>query len=71
MSNSYNFLLKLIDVAPFAGAWIEIPGVLSINHGHKTSLPSRERGLKYVKHVIVSSDIEVAPFAGAWIEIHF
>ena len=33
------------------------------------SLPSRERGLKYVKHYLWWVVTGVAPFAGAWIEI--
>ncbi len=32
-------------VAPFAGAWIEIVTSRS-HHGHMSSLPSPERGLK-------------------------
>ena len=38
---------KFGTVAPFAGAWIEI---LQLDNGIKTakSLPSRERGLKYL-----------------------
>ena len=38
-------------VAPFTGAWVEIIG-LGLEIDHKVeSLPSRERGLKYQKHV--------------------
>ena len=33
------------------------------------SLPSRERGLKYIEEVEDEVTGEVAPFAGAWIEI--
>ena len=33
-------------VAPFAGAWIEINGHID-SDGNYTSLPSRERGLKF------------------------
>ena len=55
------------DVAPFAGAWIEIPStgnwVMKLS-----SLPSRERGLKYCINVALVR-CGVAPFAGAWIEI--
>ena len=55
-------------VAPLAGAWIEIFG------NHKTdqlgtSLPSRERGLKYFKQCTKKCTDPVAPLAGAWIEI--
>ena len=37
--------------------------------GHHTSLPSRERGLKYSSGMSVTYSRVVAPFAGAWIEI--
>ncbi len=33
------------------------------------SLPSRERGLKYIRDDTVSTPEEVAPLAGAWVEI--
>ena len=33
-------------VAPLAGAWIEITNTPSLSHSPKSSLPSRERGLK-------------------------
>ena len=33
------------------------------------SLPSRERGLKFLKKYFPSFQSPVAPFAGAWIEI--
>ena len=33
------------------------------------SLPSRERGLKYVTDPTDEQSAKVAPFAGAWIEI--
>ena len=33
------------------------------------SLPSRERGLKFVTTLIMITRTIVAPFAGAWIEI--
>ena len=33
------------------------------------SLPSRERGLKYMKRVNIIKVANVAPFAGAWIEM--
>ena len=55
-------------VAPFAGAWIEICS-LSIITTSYASLPSRERGLKYVWHIRRRHAASVAPFAGAWIEI--
>ena len=56
------------NVAPFAGAWIEITGEDDIVQRFK-SLPSRERGLKSPSLHVLFSDLPVAPFAGAWIEI--
>ena len=35
------------------------------------SLPSRERGLKLISHVLYAKLQSVAPLAGAWIETHF
>ena len=37
----------LEKVAPFAGAWIEIKSMDVIDVVNSSSLPSRERGLKY------------------------
>ena len=37
--------LGCFAVAPYAGAWIEI-GVTLLEYAAKTSLPTRERGLK-------------------------
>ncbi len=56
-------------VAPFAGAWIEISAMAFWLLPERSSLPSRERGLKssYL-HAIIKLYI-VAPFAGAWIEM--
>ena len=45
-------LLQGWAVAPFAGAWIEIQGYL-VRHQHLLSLPSRERGLKFQKGILV------------------
>ena len=39
---------KLEMVAPYAGAWIEILTVLT-KQKRKKSLPTRERGLKFVE----------------------
>ena len=57
------------NVAPLAGAWIEINlenlyQVIAVE-----SLPSRERGLKYIFNALLSDFLFVAPLAGAWIEI--
>ena len=35
-----------------------------------TSLPSRERGLKYILILQMPTFLPVAPLAGAWIEIY-
>ena len=37
-----------VKVAPFAGAWIEIPEEGALDESAILSLPSRERGLKLV-----------------------
>ena len=62
-----NFLAK-IDVAPLAGARIEISN-MSRNFPPEMSLPSRERGLKYLMLDCGLRRQEVAPLAGARIEI--
>ena len=56
------------NVAPFAGAWIEILSDFKDGTVFE-SLPSRERGLKYYQNRINNATTRVAPFAGAWIEI--
>ena len=40
-------LQRAQEVAPHAGAWIEIPNLVQILARFLTSLPMRERGLKY------------------------
>ena len=62
-------LLMIFNVAPFAGAWIEITFYL-YRCTVAGSLPSRERGLKYKSLVFAILSVFVAPFAGAWIEMH-
>ena len=57
------------SVAPFAGAWIEIYTQVSCEAEDPVSLPSRERGLKYLQKKNYLLNPAVAPFAGAWIEI--
>ena len=56
------------EVAPFAGAWIEISLISKFKKRSK-SLPSRGRGLKFGIVALDLPYIDVAPFAGAWIEI--
>ena len=56
-------------VAPFAGAWIEMCLSLFCVRMRYTSLPSRERGLKFPVRLAGIAQAFVAPFAGAWIEI--
>ena len=62
------FQIVVTVVAPLAGAWIEI-----INSRNESilpeSLPSRERGLKYMEAAHMDLQRFVAPLAGAWIEI--
>ena len=55
-------------VAPFTGAWIEICNT-GLEKKNTRSLPSRERGLKYVDCELFHYEEIVAPFTGAWIEI--
>ena len=42
---------------------------LNMNRLKIMSLPSRERGLKFLSFSLLSLLPHVAPFAGAWIEI--
>ena len=63
-----KLFLTSADVAPLAGAWIEIASRMA-SAFNSSSLPLRERGLK---SEVTSADtvaITVAPLAGAWIEI--
>ena len=55
-------------VAPFAGAWIEIPGVLRILNGTCVA-PFAGAWIEILRQVFGIWDKRVAPFAGAWIEI--
>ena len=58
-----------MNVAPLAGAWIEI---IELGEPEQvaTSLPLRERGLKLFRFLGESPRLLiVAPLAGAWIEI--
>ena len=60
--------MQLRAVAPFTGAWIEIHAYhfqIALN----LSLPSRERGLKFMQTRKGAGKYVVAPFTGAWIEI--
>ena len=59
----------LSSVAPLAGAWIEIES-LQITESLSSSLPSRERGLKFLPGCSFGRRTNVAPLAGAWIEIY-
>ena len=57
-------------VAPFAGAWIEMFFTSISIFPPMLSLPSRERGLKFIVYFYENMiQYNVAPFAGAWIEI--
>ena len=59
----------ILVVAPFTGAWIEIPRVANSCKKVDTSHPSRVRGLKW-KFDVADGDVrqDIAPFTGAWIE---
>ena len=63
-----HYCIKNINVAPCAGAWIEI-GNDFYDTTVLSSLPVRERGLKYSQHHQSYQKYPVAPCAGAWIEI--
>ena len=60
--------IDLAVVAPLVGAWIEIVQMASQSLS-AASLPSWERGLKYLTAQIYSARDQVAPLVGAWIEI--
>ena len=57
-----------LEVAPYTGAWIEIC-YAPITQTDTRSLPTRERGLKYMDLKEALGDELVAPYTGAWIEI--
>ncbi len=63
-----TFDISSSAVAPLVGAWIEIPKALNYRRCQR-SLPSWERGLKYVSACSFSRILKVAPLVGAWIEI--
>ena len=55
-------------VAPLVGAWIEILMICQMM-SITASLPSWERGLKFVSILLIAIGVVVAPLVGAWIEI--
>ena len=57
------------EVAPLAGAWIEIMVYTALSTDYALSLPLRERGLKFHSVSHFGNPYFVAPLAGAWIEI--
>ena len=59
----------VVFVAPYAGAWIEIFSRRSQMASRSSSLPTRERGLKSLKEILIKPRRMVAPYAGAWIEM--
>ena len=60
--------LPRLRVAPFTGAWIEIMVAVKGRYLIR-SLPSRERGLKFMLAPLNFLNLSVAPFTGAWIEM--
>ena len=56
-------------VAPLVGAWIEMSAPSGIFINPSLSLPSWERGLKFIVLFPLSVFHCVAPLVGAWIEI--
>ena len=67
-SQDYLAADQLQQVAPYAGAWIEI-ACERANDSSPLSLPTRERGLKCFELNPDAGNLQVAPYAGAWIEI--
>ncbi len=57
------------EVAPRAGAWIEMVMIPPLYTGRGQSHPVRVRGLKYHADAGNNRINNVAPRAGAWIEI--
>ena len=55
----------IFAVAPFAGAWIEIFSTSLTAATASTSLPSRERGLKFDEQTGFLGVLDVALFAGS------
>ena len=58
-----------MKVAPFTGAWIEMPRRANWPEMLPPSHPSRVRGLKFLHQQCHLCLVWVAPFTGAWIEI--
>ena len=52
---------SLASVAPLAGAWIEIQNSRVRQTARTTSLPSRERGLKFFQFEIAINQLESLP----------
>ena len=61
-------IMYFFVVAPYAGAWIEIC-FHRLKRQPSGSLPTRERGLKWLSLLVLVLSFYVAPNAGAWIEI--
>ena len=62
--------MNTAEVAPFAGAWIEISGSSSIQINGKVA-PFAGAWIEIIAKCRLYSPVLVAPFAGAWIEISF
>ena len=60
--------MKLLNVAPFAGAWIEIY-LASVNSEDISVAPFAGAWIEINIIKNFPDDVDVAPFAGAWIEI--
>jgi len=65
-----HWLALLLDgVAPHGGAWIEIRDIIVLVIATAESLPTGERGLKFLPYPEPENVYLVAPHGGAWIEI--
>ena len=62
-----TFVIIIILVAPYVGAWIETPLDLEIKK-MISSHPMWVRGLKRERGLVVFRSRPVAPYVGAWIE---
>ena len=63
------FQILSLEVAPFAGAWIEISTVREVRDAVSVA-PFAGAWIEIQSHVNLYNGFFVAPFAGAWIEIY-
>ena len=66
----FKILILFSSVAPFAGAWIEIPANCTTGWNYNVA-PFAGAWIEIVGFPIAMCVYTVAPFTGAWIEICF